>query len=109
MKKKSLSIVMSIVMCMVLSFISCNTNKSVQNDYSMEYALDTIVDIHYIDSVCVADTLANYPDNWVWSPLRGYETKKDISVYGYMKASNWTFYRIIKEDDKYRLTKRIMK
>ena len=87
-------------------FMSCGTPKEIDNT-TMQYELDTIVDCHFIDSVCIADTLAIYPVEWVYSPMRGYESKKDISTYGWMKSSNWTFYRIIKyEDGTYRLTKR---
>lgn len=112
MKKRKLSLILVAMLYCVLSFFSCKTNNIVQNTStynSMEYALDTIVDKHYVDSVCIADTLGPYPDAWVWAPLEGYETKKDISIYGYMKSSNWTFYRVIRDGDKYRLTKRTIK
>ena len=89
--------------------MSCSSPKQVDNT-TMQYELDTLVDRHFIDSVCIADTLATYPVEWVYSPMRGYESKKDISTYGWMKSSNWTFYRIIKyEDGTYRLTKRTIR
>lgn len=100
-----------IMIAMILSFffMSCSSPKQVDNT-TMQYELDTLVDRHFIDSVCVADTLARYPVEWIYSPMRGYDTKKDISTYGWMKSSNWTFYRIIKyEDGTYRLTKRTIK
>ena len=44
---------------MILSFffMSCGSSKQVDNT-TMQYELDTIVDRHFIDSVCIADTLA---------------------------------------------------
>ena len=98
---------------MILSFIilgltGCGTPKNTQLQ-DMEYAMDTVVNREFIDSVCVADTLAEFPMQWVYSPMRSYEDKKDISTYGWMKSSNWTFYRVIVDGDKYRITKRIMK
>ena len=49
-------------------FISCGTPKEIDNT-TMQYELDTIVDRHFIDSVCIADTLAIYPVEWVYSPM----------------------------------------
>lgn len=103
-----------LMVVMILSFLflaSCNTSRQSQDETTMEYALDTTgVSREFIDSICKADTLGVYPIEWTYSPMRGYETKKDISTYGWMKSSNWTFYRIIKyEDDTYRLTKRSIK
>ena len=90
-------------------FMSCGAQKEIDNT-TMQYELDTIVDRHFIDSVCIADTLARYPVEWVYSPMRGYESKKDISTYSWMKSSNRAFYRIIKcEDGTYRLTKRTIR
>ena len=90
-------------------FMSCGSSKQVDNT-TMQYELDTIVDRRFIDSVCIADTLAIYPVEWVYSPMKGYESKKDISTYSWMKSSNWAFYRIIKyEDGTYRLTKRTIR
>ena len=90
-------------------FMSCGTPKEIYNT-TMQYELDTIVDRHFIDSVCIADTLAIYPVEWIYSPMRGYESKKDISTYSWMKSSNRAFYRIIKcEDGTYRLTKRTIR
>ena len=90
-------------------FMSCGTPKQICNT-TLQYELDTIVHRHFIHSVCIADTLAIYPVEWVYSPMKGYESKKDISTYGWMKSSNWTFYRIIKyEDGTYRLTKRTIR
>ena len=90
-------------------FMSCGTSKEIGNT-TMQYELDTIVDRHFIDSVCIADTLAIYPVEWVYSPMRGYESKKDISTYSWMKSSNRAFYRIIKcEDGTYRFTKRTIR
>ena len=76
-------------------FMSCGAPKEIDNT-TMQYELDTIVDRHFIDSVCIADTLAIYPLEWVYSPMRGYESKKDISTYWWMKSSNRAFYRINK-------------
>lgn len=103
-----LLMVAMIVAFMILGCTSCSTLKNVSNQ-SMEYTMDTIVSREFVDSVCVADTLASFPNEWIYSPMRSYEEKKDISTYGWMKSSNWTFYRIIKEGDKYRITKRIIK
>lgn len=100
--------VVMIVAFMILGCTSCTSSKNVTNQ-TMEYAMDTIVNKQFIDSVCVADTLASFPNEWIYSPMRSYEEKKDISTYGWMKSSNWTFYRIIKDGDNYRITKRIMK
>lgn len=100
--------VVMIVAFMILGCTSCSTPKATTNQ-TMEYAMDTIVNKEFIDSVCVADTLASFPNEWIYSPMRSYEEKKDISTYGWMKSSNWTFYRIIKDGDSYRITKRIMK
>lgn len=100
-----------IVMIVAFLFLgSCNSSRQVEST-TMEYSLDTIgVSRQFIDSVCLADTLGHYPIEWTYSPMRGYETNKDISTYGWMKSSNWTFYRIIKyEDSTYRLTKRSIK
>lgn len=108
---RAILIIWILYFIMILSFffISCGSLKQVDNT-TMQYELDTIVDRHFIDSVCIADTLARYPIEWVYSPMRGYESKKDISTYGWMKSSNWVFYRIIKyEDGTYRLTKRTIR
>lgn len=103
-----LLMIMMVVTFFVVS--SCGTNKTVADNTVMEYALDTVVDRHFVDSICTADTLGVYPVQWVYSPMRGYDSKKDISTYGWMKSSNWTFYRIIKYDDgSYRLTKRVVR
>jgi len=100
--------IIMILLIVSFFFIGCSSPRETVNE-TMQYDLDTIVDRRFIDSVCIADTLAIYPVQWVYSPMRSYETKKDISTYGWMKSSNWTFYRIIKDGDKYRLTKRSMR
>lgn len=103
-------VLMALMIVCFLFLGSCNTSRHMQDETTMEYALDTVVDRHFIDSVCIADTLAVYPVQWVYSPMRGYESNKDISTYGWMKSSNWTFYRVIEYDDgTYRLTKRVVK
>lgn len=104
--------ILMIIMIVAFLFLgSCNTSKQVQDNTTMEYSLDTIgVSRQFIDSVCLADTLGHYPVEWTYSPMRGYESKKDISTYSWMKSSNWAFYRVIKyEDGTYRLTKRSIK
>lgn len=100
--------VVMIVSFMLLVCISCSAPKQTTSD--MQYGTDTIVTRAYIDSVCLADTLAQYPREWVYSPMRSYEDKTDISTYGWMKSSNWTFYRVIqKSDSTFRFTKRTVK
>lgn len=100
--------VVMIVAFMILGCTSCSAPKQVTS--TMQYETDTIVDRAYIDSVCLADTLAKYPSQWVYSPMRSYEDKKDISTYGWMKSSDWTFYRVIqKTDSTFRFTKRTVK
>lgn len=100
-----------LMVIMIVSFIflgACSSPKQVTS--SMQYDADTIVSRAYIDSVCLADTLAIYPSQWVYSPMRSYDTKEDISTYGWMKSSNWTFYRIIqKSDSTFRFTKRTVR
>lgn len=100
--------VVMIVLFMILGCTSCSTSKNMNNQ-AMEYAMDTIVNKQFIDSVCVTDTLASFPSEWIYTPIRSYEEKKDISTYGWIKSTNWTFYRIIKDGDSYRITKRIIK
>lgn len=99
---------MIILIILLLFCGSCNTTSQMQTNITMEYSIDTVgVSKQFIDSVCIADTLGAYPSEWTYSPMRGYESKKDISTYGWLKSSNLTFYRIIKyEDGTYRLTKR---
>lgn len=102
--------ILMILMILSFFFISCTPSRNVQNDNTtMEYALDTIVDRKFVDSLCIADTLGTYPIQWTYSPMRSYETKKDISTYGWMKSSNWTFYRVIKNGNRYRVTKRSLR
>lgn len=102
-------LVLMIGIMTIIGLSSCTSTKTIDNT-TMQYELDTIVNRKFIDSVCIADTLAIYPSQWVYSPMRGYESKKDISTYGWMKSSNWTFYRIVQyEDGSYRLTKRTIK
>lgn len=97
-----------IVIFMILGCTSCSSPRQVTSD--MQYETDTIVNRAYIDSVCISDTLAQYPREWVYSPMRSYEDKTDISTYGWMKSSNWTFYRVIqKSDSTFRFTKRTVK
>ena len=101
--------ILMFVIILSFFFMSCSTPKEIDNT-TMQYELDTVVDRHFIDSVCIADTLAIYPVEWIYSPMRGYESKKDISTYSWMKSSNRAFYRIIKcEDGTYRLTKRTIR
>lgn len=102
--------IFSQLLVFALFFIVCCTPSKVANINTMEYACDTIVGIEYIDSVCIADTLGIYPKEWIYTPMRSYDNNKNISTYGWLKASNWTFYRIIPQDSiNFRFTKRVIK
>ena len=59
--------ILMIVMILSFFFMSCGSSKQVTNT-TMQYELDTIVNRHFIDSVCVADTLARYPVEWIYTP-----------------------------------------
>lgn len=112
---KATIIVYALIIIMVISFIvlGCNTTKNTIDSpqyKDMYYVMDTTgVSKNFVDSICEADTLGEYPSEWTYTPLRSDESRKDMSTYGWLKASNWTFYRVIKEGNKYRVTVRSIK
>lgn len=92
-------------------FVSCGTPKQViTNAGVMQYAIDTVVTIDFIDSVCSVDTINKYPVGWIYTPTIDYTTGHDISSRVYYKDWQQSTYRVIPiEDKKYRFTKRIVK
>ena len=96
----------------IFSFSSCQTPKqAITNVGVMEYVIDSVVTIDYIDSVCQADTIAKYPDGWQFIPVIDYTSGQNISAEVFYKAWQQSTYRVIPTDDKnrYRFTKRIVK
>lgn len=89
---------------------SCGSSKQVVDNTIMQYEFDTLVNKTFIDSVVVADTLAEYPDNWIYSPMVDYFTNKDVSTRIYYKDYQQSMYRIIEQENSlYQFSKRIKK
>lgn len=94
----------------MLTIISCKTTNNVVDNTIMQYEFDTLVNKTFVDSVIIADTLGNYPDTWIYSPLLDYTTSKNVSTRTYYKEYQQSVYRIIEEDnDLYKFSKRVKK
>ncbi len=99
-----------ILTCFILTIIGCKTSNTIVDNTVMQYEFDTLVNKTFVDSVINADTLGNYPEAWVYTPLIDYETNKNVSTRTYYKEWQQSVYRIIEEDNNlYKFSKRVKK
>ena len=97
----------------MLIFFSCGTGKKVttttNSTTSMRMLLDTTFTQHQFDSLCVADTINPNFKKWLNISFNDYETKEYIYEYIYIKKINEDeiVYRVIVENDNYKITKRL--
>lgn len=107
-----ISLVMILPLLTILTNCGCS-KQAIDNTADstiMQYEFDTLVNKTFIDSIVVTDTLAVYPDNWIYSPLVDYFTNKDVSTRIYYKDYQQSMYRIIEQENSlYQFSKRIKK
>lgn len=99
-----------------LLFYCCKTQRQTTDPYynqpknlEIQYVIDTIVGSHFVDSVCISDTIpVDYANEWNVLPLKDYETNKNVTQWMYFKPYQGTVYtRQHKSDSLWRFTKRI--
>lgn len=108
---KNLFFNLMVFITLILSAHKCNDVKTNENGSMFGYEM--LINNRQLDSICVADTLNPYIEEWFSTDFYDYETNQKITQKIYIKElsdeSEITYVLIPKNDTLYLIIKRIAK
>ena len=105
--KKIILILLTVILC-----FSCGTQKKtteLEKPTKILFLIDNIFNQQQLDSLCIADTISPNLSTWMEVAFIDYETNSPIIEKMYIKFINEDeiVYRIIKEGENFKITKRL--
>ena len=108
---KNLFFNLLVFIVLILSAHTCNNVKT--NENSSMFGYEMLINNRQLDSICIADTLNPYVEEWFTIDFIDYETNKKIQQRMYIKElsdeSEITYILIPENDSLYLIIKRIGK